>query len=128
VPPSRQESRKGERPPPSRGLEFPPPSRNGEKPPSRNGEKPPSRNGEKPPSRQGESRLGERPLLSRQGLPMQHIAPESDNDLTVSNIVFLLRFYQKNYKCELPVHVRCMPYQKGTFVGLATFLEGLLIY
>jgi len=115
VPPSRQGSRQGERPPPSRGLEFPPPSRNGEKPPSRNGEKPPSRNGEKPPSRQGESRLGERPLLSRQGLPMQHIAPESDNDLTVSNIIFLLRFYPKNYKCELHVHVRCMPYQKGTF-------------
>lgn len=121
MPPSRQGSRQGERPPPSRGLEFPPPSRNGEKPPSRNGEKPPSRSGEKPPSRQGESRLGERPLLSRQGLPMQHIAPESDNDLTVSNIIFLLRFYQKTINVSYNVHERCTPYQKGTFVGFATF-------
>ena len=49
---------------------------------------PPSRNGEKPPTRQGESRLGERPSQLRQGLPMQHIAPESDSDLAVSDINF----------------------------------------
>lgn len=82
VPPSRQGSRQGERPPPSRGQELPPPSRNGEKPPSRNGEKPPSRYGEKPPSRQGESRQGDRPLP--QSLPLQHITADSDSDLTVS--------------------------------------------
>ena len=82
VPPSRQGSRQGERPPPSRGQELPPPSRNGEKPLSRNGEKPPSRNGEKPPSRQGESRQGDRSLP--QSIPLQHIAADSDSDLTVS--------------------------------------------
>lgn len=87
VPPSRQGSRQGERPPPSRGREFPPPSRNGEKPSSRNGEIPPSRNGEKPPTRQGESRLGERPSLLQQGLPMQHIAPESDSDLAMLDML-----------------------------------------
>ena len=65
---------------------------------------PPSRNGEKPPSRQGESRLGERPSLSRQGFPMQHIAPESDSDLAVSDVSFLLQFYQRNIKCEVHVH------------------------
>ena len=54
-------------------------------PPSRNGEKPPSRNGEKPPSRQGP---GDRFNMSRQGLPMQHIAPQSDSDLVVSDISF----------------------------------------
>lgn len=102
VPPSRQGSRQGERPPPSRGRELPPPSRNGEKPPSRNGEMPPSRNGEKPPSRQGESRQGERASMSRQGLPMQHIAPESDSDLTVSD-VFSFEILSKNHKmwCKL---------------------------
>ena len=86
VPPSRQGSRQGERPPPSRGQELPPPSRNGEKPLSRNGEKPPSRNGEKPPSRQGESRQGDRPLP--QSIPLQHIAADSDSDLTVSEDLF----------------------------------------
>lgn len=85
VPPSRQGSRQGERPPPSRGQELPPPSRNGEKPPSRNGEKPPSRYGEKPPSRQGESRQGDRPLP--QSLPLQHIAADSDSDLTMLNML-----------------------------------------
>jgi len=121
VPPSRQGSRQGERPPPSRGLEFPPPSRNGEKPPSRNGELPPSRNGEKPPSRQGESRLGERPLLSRQGLPMQHIAPESDNDLAVSDIHFLLRFYQRTIKCEVCQMSSIL--NKGTLGGVVVFVQ-----
>lgn len=81
VPLSRQGSRQGERPPPSRGRDLPPPSRNGEKPPSRNGEKPPSRSGEKPSSWQGEL-----PMV-RQGLPLQHIAPESDADLTVLNML-----------------------------------------
>lgn len=76
VPPSRQGSRQGEQPPPSRGRDLPPPSRNGEKPPSQNGEK--------PPTRQGESRQGERPSILQQGLPLQHIAAESDADLTVS--------------------------------------------
>lgn len=118
VPPSRQGSRQGERPPPSRGREFPPPSRNGEKPPSRNGEIPPSRNGEKPPTRQGESRLGERPSLLQQGLPMQHIAPESDSDLAVSDINFLLRFYQRTIKWYMCMYKgRCMPFQQGTFWG-----------
>lgn len=76
VPPTRQGSRQGERPPPSRGQELP---KNGEKPPSRGGEKPPSRNGEKPPSRQGDMPSG-----LKQGLPLQHITSESDADLTVS--------------------------------------------
>ena len=86
VPPSRQGSRLGERPPPSRGGMLPPPSRTGEKPPSRNGEIPPSRNGEKPPSRLGESRQGGRPSVLRTELPLQHIAADTDSDLTVSII------------------------------------------
>lgn len=76
VPPTRQGSRQGERPPPSRSQEVP---KNGEKPPSRGGEKPPSRNGEKPPSRQGDMPSG-----LKQGLPLQHITSDSDADLTVS--------------------------------------------
>lgn len=79
VPPARQGSRQGERPPPSRGQELP---KNGEKPPSRGGEKPPSRNGEKPPSRQGDMPSG-----LKQGLPLQHITSESDADLTVLNML-----------------------------------------
>ena len=69
---------------------LPPPSRNGEKPPSRNGEIPPSRNGMKPPSRMGQSRQGDRPSLLRQELPLQHIAADTDSDLTVSNFNPLL--------------------------------------
>lgn len=87
VPPSRQGSRQGERPPPSRGGMLPPSSRNGEKPPSRNGEIPPSRNGMKPPSRMGQSRQGDRPSLLRQELPLQHIAADTDSDLTMYNML-----------------------------------------
>lgn len=95
VPPSRQGSRQGERPPPSRGRELPPPSRNGEKPPSRNGEK--------PPSRQGESRQGERPSMLQQGLPMQHITAESDGDLTMLNMLIniLQPSHPDDIKCWL---------------------------
>lgn len=75
VPPSRQGSRQGERHSPSRGRELPPPSRNGEKPPSRNGENPSSRQGDRPGS------------MLRQNLPMQHIAAESETDLTMLNML-----------------------------------------
>ena len=82
VPPSRQGSRQGEQPPPSRGHELPPPSRNGEKPPSRNGEKPPSRQ-------------GDRPSMLQQGLSLQHITAESDADLTVSDTDSKLKIQRK---------------------------------
>ena len=77
VPPSRNGSRQGERPPPSRGHELPNPFKNGEK----------------PPSRQGEQNQGDSSSILRQGLSLQHITAESDADLTVSTV-------SKNTVCE----------------------------
>lgn len=71
VPPSRNGSRQGERPSPSRGHELPNPFKNGEK----------------PPSRQGEQNQGDSSSILRQGLSLQHITAESDADLTVLNLL-----------------------------------------